>query len=212
MLGLLMLLRLYFKIKSHCKLLRLPVGSAWRARYTGAMSSPLIHRKLEALRRIRAQPECVSEPFWNILLMQAAAGERLSELLVKKGVFWGGSQLAPAVRRGPPRVCFQTAAQLAMASADLVYVEGYGCTDSIPLPIHHAWLLQQDGRIQDPTWERGTSYAGIPVSLGVVERSAAETGYWGLFGMHTPKWLDARLRVWNPPEPVHLDQAAAGAG
>lgn len=172
------------------------------------MSSPLLHRRLEELRQSRPKPDCASDPFWNILLMQAAAGERLSELLVQKGIFWGQSDVAPAAVRGPARVCFQTAAQQAMATADLVYVEGYGCTDTIPLPIHHAWLLQPDGRVQDPTWGGGVCYAGIPVAVEVLERCAAETGYWGLFGIHTPKWLAERVAAWTPPAPVTAGVAA----
>lgn len=165
--------------------------------------SPAVRVRMDSLAKARAVPEGVSPGFWSALLLQAAIGDRLSELLITKGGAWGSAHL-DATSRGPARACFSNAAEQVLADPTLVYVEGYACTKTVPIPLAHAWVMRPDGRIQDPTWSDGLAYAGIPFSTSVVERVAKETGYWGLFGFHAPPWLVKQLQAWTPPEPVGL--------
>jgi hypothetical protein len=54
-------------------------------------------------------------------------------------------------KMGYPQLCFQNAYNLARRSrGNLSYVEGYA-QGSI-LAVHHAWTIDKDGGIVDPTW------------------------------------------------------------
>ena len=62
--------------------------------------------------------------------------------------------------------CFANAARLAHTPG-WTYCEGYCLSADIPIPIHHAWIVTDDGLIIDPTLrgarERGTQYLGLRI-------------------------------------------------
>lgn len=51
---------------------------------------------------------------------------------------------------GEGRECFLNAAHLAIARRDLTYVEGMAMCGFFP--VHHAWVVDADGRVIDNTW------------------------------------------------------------
>lgn len=53
-------------------------------------------------------------------------------------------------RRGKVRECFKNAFDLSYRSG-LTYVEGFASSGGLPM-IHHAWLVDPEGRVVDPTW------------------------------------------------------------
>lgn len=63
---------------------------------------------------------------------------------------------------GIPNGCFYNAMALAMDTA-LTYVEGVARRQNSPLDLEHAWCVDTDGRIYDPTWDPpGIAYFGVP--------------------------------------------------
>ncbi len=71
---------------------------------------------------------------------------------------------------GIPRRCFGNAQDI-LFSRDgrqdgLIYVEGYACSGSLgfAFPTHHAWLVDAEGRVLDPTWDdpEVSTYFGVP--------------------------------------------------
>lgn len=60
--------------------------------------------------------------------------------------------------------CFRNALTAALNHPELTYVEGWAFTGV--LPVHHAWLVDSEGRVHDPTWD-GRDLSGERVYLGV---------------------------------------------
>ncbi len=90
-------------------------------------------------------------------------------------------------------------------SVDLTYVEGFAISGrSLRLPVHHAWLVTEDGQVIDPTWgqhgamlaedyridmdepedsEPGVLYYGIPFTKKALGLSMVESEMWGMLGV-----------------------------
>jgi hypothetical protein len=72
---------------------------------------------------------------------------------------------------GEHKMCFSNAANAILCRAGstfnppvkLKYVEGYAKSKAVPvrMSFHHAWLVDDDGAVIDPTWEDGFDYIGI---------------------------------------------------
>lgn len=70
------------------------------------------------------------------------------------------------VRRA--NACFTNCLQLAIIER-LVYVEGFAVLPAAGFEFHHAWCLDEAGRVLDPTWEApGSAYFGVPFDLAYV--------------------------------------------
>jgi hypothetical protein len=71
----------------------------------------------------------------------------------------------PYRRFRAPRACFRNAGRLAMEHEELTYVEGYACDPSHGATIKHAWCVDPDKRVVDPTWrdasDRGVVYLAV---------------------------------------------------
>ena len=65
---------------------------------------------------------------------------------------------------GRPRECFRNAATLALRKPDIyMYVEGYAVNRWIAMhTVAHAWCINSDNFVVDPTWDEGTEYYGVP--------------------------------------------------
>jgi hypothetical protein len=94
------------------------------------------------------------------------------EMILKHGASANPKPLPENISKGMPRYCYYNCQQLVLTNNDLTYVEGYAIPEnSLPgdlsflSPINHAWLLDRDAAIIDPTWEPfGLVYLGIPFS------------------------------------------------
>ena len=90
-------------------------------------------------------------------------------LLLKHGRFFKATRTRPeAVPLGKLRdgqgQCFTNAFwQVITDSKTWRYAEGYAISGrGILVPVHHAWLLDEQGRVVDPTWEPpGVAYFGV---------------------------------------------------
>jgi len=75
------------------------------------------------------------------------------------------------LHKGQPKHCFYNAYRLAAASryqSRYTYVEGYAAR---LIPVHHAWVIDRDGNVIDPTWNgQGTAYFGIPFRTPYIVR------------------------------------------
>lgn len=83
-----------------------------------------------------------------------------------------------------PKACFQNAYHIAARSRGrALYVEGYACTTGIP--IHHAWICDEDGNANDPTLgeqERMGEYYGIAFRFDFVRQRLRKQKHYGVFG------------------------------
>ncbi|MGM4913213.1 hypothetical protein [Rhizobium sp. 768_B6_N1_8] len=56
------------------------------------------------------------------------------------------------LRMGARGACFNNATINAIQREDVFYAEGYAIDGNLPIPIHHAWLVNEAGEVIDPTW------------------------------------------------------------
>jgi len=81
--------------------------------------------------------------------------------------------------RGPMGECYSNAGRIANGKG-LRYVEGYAVPSTFPLPMSHAWLIDEKGRIIDPTWEDGAAYYGVVIPNDAMWEILARTEVWGI--------------------------------
>ena len=74
----------------------------------------------------------------------------------------------PDARR-TPKECFSNAWHLA-SETGLTYVEGFAF--NVMFPMLHAWCVDQEGNVVDPTWKtpEDCQYFGVPFSMEYVNR------------------------------------------
>lgn len=107
-------------------------------------------------------------------------------LLLKHGVEY--AETAPAPWRGVPKGCYANAQYLVKRRKCWQYVEGYACHR---IPLEHAWCLDADGKVVDPTWPEGEHYFGIPFDMELVRRIRRIPGGRSYSVLHTWwKWKD----------------------
>lgn len=76
--------------------------------------------------------------------------------------------------------CFRNAAENAIANPELTYVEGYAMPQVVDMPMAHAWNVDADGNVIDPTWENGgKAYYGIEFETAELCALLIKTEHYG---------------------------------
>jgi hypothetical protein len=88
-------------------------------------------------------------------------------------------------RKMAAQQCFMNATKMAADDPELTYVEGWA-TSEIGVPVEHAWCVDKDGKIYDPTWTGktrpvGVEYFGVPFRREQVARVTLMTRVFGIF-------------------------------
>lgn len=100
----------------------------------------------------------------QLLQDTAARGDHIASLALEFGLPWARADLPNDVQNGQVGRCFWQTFQLALQRPErFTYVEGYAFNGR-PIPIHHAWCVDDGGNVADPTWNIAPTavYAGIP--------------------------------------------------
>lgn len=94
------------------------------------------------------------------------------DFLLKHGSFFTPKTTLPdGVRPMGLSQCFENAYRVATRTKAFHYVEGYALG---VIPIHHAWLVDREGNVIDPTWVNigvGKAYIGVEFNLAEVKKS-----------------------------------------
>lgn len=95
-------------------------------------------------------------------------------------------------RLGKMKQCFRNALELAISS-DLIYCEGYAF--GAVIPVLHAWCLDLNGNVIDPTWESGKEYVGVPFDTDYV---VAFTDKYAVYDSVIENWRGHWPLLMNP--------------
>ncbi|GAB2206291.1 hypothetical protein ROS1_31070 [Roseibium sp. ROS1] len=121
-----------------------------------------------------------------------------------------GSEFRPSqdassrLPRGDAKACYSNATAYARTHRDLFYSEGYALDPAFPVPIQHAWLVDESGAVIDPTWKDAEQHVYFGVAFRadflteMMKHSEGECGLlvnWRLMRKHfaTPELLSAGL-------------------
>ena len=83
-----------------------------------------------------------------------------------------------------------------------IYCEGYASKESMRFAIHHAWCIDKEGKVYDPTpsWNDGEIYFGIPISLQFANNIVLESGYYCIIDSWRIGWPTLKV---DPSEYIH---------
>jgi hypothetical protein len=69
------------------------------------------------------------------------------------------------LEQGLPKSCYWNCQQLVSKQPELIYCEGFAASQDVGFPLAHAWLLNTEGKVLEPTWDSpGEAYLGIAFS------------------------------------------------
>ncbi|MGW4369753.1 hypothetical protein ACWEKT_29300 [Nocardia takedensis] len=87
-------------------------------------------------------------------------------LLLDQGRFFTPAVRPRGIVKMIDRLCYRNAVATAREHDGLVYAEGFGCSSwAAGIPIAHAWCVEPDGTVIDPTWEHSAQvYYGLAVT------------------------------------------------
>jgi hypothetical protein len=123
----------------------------------------------------------MTDPLTAHVTMLAEIGGPIPKLLLTHGRLM--NEKSPEhedFTRGALGECYMNAGRALHTHPHLHYVEGYAVPGNIPFPMMHAWLVDDEGRVIDPTWEDGAAYFGMIIGRHTVMEITMQTGYWGI--------------------------------
>jgi hypothetical protein len=105
----------------------------------------------------------------------------IEDFVLKNGKLFEISKIRP--KYGEERFCFFNSYQL-MIKEGYTYVEGFAMG---VIPVNHAWCLDADGRVIDPTWRpsltrkfQGIAYIGVALDRSFVIETALQRKSYGV--------------------------------
>ena len=83
--------------------------------------------------------------------------------------------------KGKTKECFTNTFNFveSIGEENFKYVEGYAY--SIAIPMLHAWAVDENGWVFDPTWKDGKAYFGVEFPLDYVRKIILQRKRWGVF-------------------------------
>lgn len=108
--------------------------------------------------------------------------------------------------------CYENAYHLAM-NQGLHYVEGLAIPGAVGFAMDHAWCVDDDGQVFDPTWDNGQDYFGVPFSYDglatIYDQSGHHSVFGNLFRLRKLGVEGVRQLLLDAALPLPVDQEAA---
>lgn len=89
----------------------------------------------------------------------------------------------PRPFKGKPKSCFQNCFQALWNYPQLSYCEGFAISDQVVLAVSHAWLVNENWEVIEPTWDEkytGCNYFGVVFNAEFVSQIALKTKHYGI--------------------------------
>lgn len=103
----------------------------------------------------------------------------IEDFVLQEGRSFEPKPLPKHIQKMQMKMCFMNAFQLATTYNNYKYVEGYA---SGIIPVQHAWCVDDDGNVVDPTWvyDPEDSYYGVEFNTNFLIRRVIQKGSYGL--------------------------------
>jgi len=140
------------------------------------------------------------------LFARCVPHDLVTPFVERHGRFFEPQAFPKSYRRGKLSLCFANSYRMAIRHK-LTYVEGYALGETGMCHLH-AWCIDTEGRVLDPTWRTADAYFGIPFQtrylLAVIkdrETRLGENAYFGLLddcqaGFPLMKQLESQPDQW----------------
>lgn len=116
------------------------------------------------------------DDLFSELLRQLESGHPnrvVAPFVRKHGQLYQAREFPKCYRRGKIGVCFANSYRMANRHK-LTYVEGYAINEITSHPVLHAWCIDDQNRVLDPTWRTALLYFGIPFRIEYLRKVIAE--------------------------------------
>ncbi len=123
-----------------------------------------------------------------------------AQYVLKHGQQCGKRVFPKALRKQKDGMCYMNAYRLAERDSSLRYVEGYAAS---VIPMEHAWCVDKDGQVIDPTWDkkygqdRLSDYFGVAFDHDTLCKIMLLTGHYGVFASWW-MWAEIAQVLENP--------------
>lgn len=121
---------------------------------------------------------------------------KVASFCLRHGTLSTSSPLPRGIKKGVVKECLKNAGRLALDSQGcLTYCEGWAQMPAHRgLTTYHAWCLDRQGNVVDPTWAHkvGHEYLGVPIKTSALLQQVLLTEQWGFFphGLYLPTSFD----------------------
>jgi hypothetical protein len=139
--------------------------------------------------------------------------DELHAYVLKFGKFYEGRPLPDKYERGRRGNCFCDATMMTVHNDGLRYVEGFAFHLNLGphFLMHHAWCLDRDNRVVDPTWGCGLAYYGVAFDDIFACRLVGRVP--NAMGLTAQAWAECQGKLPAPPangpsKPLPLIRAA----
>ena len=159
------------------------------------------HKGFGSLEKYRAKgpPKPVTEEGKKLLndyLKMVASMSAKEKLLQENGQHFEHS--GKEVPQGAAKLCFMNAFHLSQEDPNYRYAEGLAVPHSIGLPLEHAWVVDKDNKVLDPTWKDGAAaYYGVKFKPDYVSKVAARSGVYGILSYTNPQIFKGEDKDWK---------------
>ena len=126
----------------------------------------------------------------------------IHSFVIEHGVYFQGTPLPDYCEKMEAKECFYNCTILS-SSTGLTYVEGFVVRKDINFPIHHAWCIDDDGTVIDPTLDdpENCEYFGIPLHPDFVLEQVEISGMAGILDNYKTKRIyDSSPSTFKHPE------------
>lgn len=104
----------------------------------------------------------------------------------------------PIINMGEKGMCFMNSFNLVEnKNGSLRYVEGYAY--KVCIPMLHAWAIDENNYVYDPTWKDGKAYYGVTFPLDYVRKIILRRKKWGVLDCWEIGWP---LLTGEDPYPI----------
>ena len=89
----------------------------------------------------------------------------------------------PSPFKGEPKSCYQNCTSALLKYPELSYCEGFAISKEVSFTIAHAWLIDNNSQVIDPTWNEDyteSTYFGVVFTNDFVRKIALKTKHYGI--------------------------------